>query len=74
MKMRGHLVRVIGDIADNKAEFECRNGHRFVGPILPKKPKGVGAQGLRMLASWWTKEKGGVTLNCPVCKTAVPPR
>jgi hypothetical protein len=48
----------------------CSKGHEWKAALLKKK-RGIplpGETGQRMMASWWSKEKGGTTMDCPKCK------
>ncbi len=51
--------------------FHCPAGHSWTEDMnraeLPV-PKRVGASGCRFYASWWSKEKGGVTVVCKACR------
>lgn len=58
-------------VAGSVMRFHCPNGHSWEEdmnrPSLPL-PKRVGAMGCRFYASWWSREKGGVTVTCKRCK------
>lgn len=68
--VRGYAERVEGT---TKFRFVCPRGHSHVEDIN-KGRKGilrVGEFGCAQYASWWTKEHGGVTFNCPACRREV---
>lgn len=50
--------------------FECaRAGHRYTqdfnrGPVT----KRITGAGLRLMADWWSKAKGGCIGQCPTCQ------
>ena len=55
---------------NNKATFECKNGHKWKDNLL-KKRRGIplpGEAAQKMLAEYW---KQGVTFECPRCKAII---
>lgn len=56
-------------LGGTKIKFYYDCGHMSVkdyskGPVS----KRVGEIGCKMMTSWWSKEKGGVTAPCPTCE------
>ncbi len=49
--------------------FECPHGHTYKVDFS-KRPiaRRMGAQACRMMASWWSREKGGCIGECPKCE------
>lgn len=67
MRERQYAVSVDG----TKITFECPHGHRYTQDMAGKRRKiaqRMGVGGARMMASWWSREKGGCIGDCPVCK------
>lgn len=56
----------------NAALWECPKGHQWRAPLLPRnRIRGVGPVGFALMASWWSKGKGGVSgMPCPSCAKA----
>ena len=69
MNERHYAVALDG----TKMTFECKSGHRY-SVDWAKKPvhQRMGQTGCRMMLSWWSKEKGGVTSKpCRKCQVVV---
>lgn len=68
-QVRGWAELVSGSVM----RFHCPAGHSWEEdlnrPSLPVS-KRVGALGAKFYASWWSKEKGGVTVVCKRCRRA----
>lgn len=65
--MRIYVEEYLGN---NKARWSCPIGHTWKGNLLPvnKRTKMIGEAGRKMMASWWSRAKGGVTGKCRQCK------
>lgn len=54
--------------------FECERGkHTYKIDFASKRRKltaRLGAAGAKLMASWWSREKGGCIGNCPKCDKA----
>ena len=72
---RAHgIVRGWAELVEGTVlRFYCPSGHSWQEDMnrqsLPR-PKRLGPSGCRLMASWWSKEKGGVTITCPSCRRA----
>lgn len=63
-------------VAGHVIHFECaRKGHMYKIDYS-KKPhtQRLGTMACRMMASWWSREKGGCIGECPKCRKEQPPR
>ena len=52
--------------------FECKRAGHLYKIDFSKKPlhRRMGEGACKMMASWWTKEKGGCIGDCPSCERA----
>lgn len=72
---RCYVVEYLGY---NRAVFCCQEGHRWQDRVIRRQVPGIPMKvwdrqneaGARRMASWWSREKGGVTMACPLCKAA----
>jgi hypothetical protein len=53
---------------ENRASFECPDGHRFQASVMPKSPLGKlpSEDVCAFMARRW--QAGGVRIDCPKCK------
>ena len=59
-------------VEGTKIEFECaRAGHKYK-INFGNKPlhRRMGEEACRMMASWWSRAKGGCSGECPKCRRA----
>lgn len=67
---RGYLKEYLGN---NRAVFVCRNGHETRMAVIKRRGLtdkyilGHMSSGIAQMVSWWSKEKGGCTFECPKC-------
>lgn len=64
-------------VNDTTITFECeRAGHTYkINFGLKRRPisQRMGSGGCKMMASWWSREKGGCIGECPKCEKVLKP-
>lgn len=63
-----YRCKLIEYLGNNRATFECHEGHHFKTTVFPKAPNGKVPDGafIRRFTRYW--QSTGVVMDCPKCK------